>query len=105
MSLKEKLKFDCIYLHRKNRGGEREYFINISQNNMEIKENERVLTVRDWLIIQLIMMIPILNIIMWVKWLISDKTNQNLRNFLIASFVMLILGTLSYFIYSTFLAV
>lgn len=105
MSLKEKLKFNCIYLYRKNRGGEREYFINISQNNMEIKENERVLTVRDWLIIQLIMMIPILNIIMWVKWLISDKTNQNLRNFLIASFVMLILGTLSYFIYSTFLAV
>ena len=72
---------------------------------MEIKENERVLTVRAWLIIQLIMMIPILYLIMWVKWLISEKTNQNLRNFLIASFVMLILGTLSYFIYSTFLAV
>lgn len=59
---------------------------------MEIKENEKILTVKDWLKIQLIMMIPIVNLIMWVKWLVSDKTNVNLKNFLIASLIMVVIG-------------
>lgn len=61
---------------------------------MEIKENEKILTIKDWLKIQLIMMIPIVNLIMWVKWLVSDKTNVNLKNFLIASLIMIIIGML-----------
>lgn len=61
---------------------------------MEIKENEKILTIKDWLKIQLIMMIPIVNLIMWVKWLVSDKTNINLKNFLIASLIMIIIGML-----------
>lgn len=59
---------------------------------MEVKENEKVLTVKDWLKIQLIMMIPIVNLIMWIKWLVSDKTNINLKNFLIASLIMMVIG-------------
>ncbi len=34
---------------------------------MEVKENEKILTVKDWLKIQLIMMIPMINLIMWIK--------------------------------------
>lgn len=59
---------------------------------MEIKENEKILTVKDWLKIQLIMMIPIINLIVWIKWLVSDKTNVNLKNFLIASLIMMVIG-------------
>lgn len=59
---------------------------------MEVKENEKILTVKDWLKIQLIMMIPIVNLIMWIKWLVSDKTNINLKNFLIASLIMMVIG-------------
>ena len=59
---------------------------------MEVKENEKILIVKDWLKIQLIMMIPIVNLIMWIKWLVSDKTNVNLKNFLIASLIMMVIG-------------
>ncbi|MCQ9627343.1 MAG: hypothetical protein ACRDAG_11290 [Cetobacterium somerae] len=70
---------------------------------MDIKDNEKVLTVKDWIIIQIIMMIPIVNIIMWIKWLVSDKTNQNLKNFLIASLVMIVIGMIIWFLSMTFL--
>ncbi|MDX8336198.1 hypothetical protein [Candidatus Cetobacterium colombiensis] len=70
---------------------------------MDIRDNEKVLTVKDWIIIQIIMMIPIVNVIMWIKWLISDKTNQNLKNFLISSLIMLVIGGLFWFIFMTFL--
>ena len=78
-------------------------FIKISLFKMDIKDNEKVLTVKDWIIIQIIMMIPIVNIIMWIKWLVSDKTNQNLKNFLIASLVMLVIGAIIWFLSMTFL--
>ncbi|MGL5122687.1 MAG: hypothetical protein ACRC6K_00765 [Fusobacteriaceae bacterium] len=72
----------------------------------EVEENEKVLTVKDWLKIQLIMMIPILNIIMWIKWLVSDKTNKNLKNFLISSLVMLLIwATLVVVLWSTIIAI
>ncbi|WP_297434273.1 hypothetical protein [uncultured Cetobacterium sp.] len=78
-------------------------FVKISLFKMDIKDNEKVLTVKDWIIIQIIMMIPIVNIIMWIKWLVSDKTNQNLKNFLIASLVMLVIGAIIWFLSMTFL--
>ena len=78
-------------------------FIKISLFKMDIKDNEKVLTVKDWIIIQIIMMIPIVNIIMWIKWLVSDKTNQNLKNFLIASLVMIVIGMIIWFLSMTFL--
>lgn len=65
---------------------------------MDVKDNEKVLTVKSWIIIQIIMMIPIVNIIMWIKWLVSEKTNQNLKNFLIASLVMIFLGIIIWFL-------
>ncbi|MGL5207860.1 hypothetical protein [Cetobacterium sp.] len=81
----------------------REYLSKLSLLKMDIKDNEKVLTVKDWIIIQIIMMIPIVNIIMWIKWLVSDKTNQNLKNFLIASLVMLVIGMIIWFLSMTFL--
>lgn len=78
-------------------------FVKISLFKMDIKDNEKVLTVKDWIIIQIIMMIPVVNIIMWIKWLVSDKANQNLKNFLIASLVMIVIGMIICFLSLTFL--
>ena len=78
-------------------------FVKISLFKMDIKDNEKVLTVKDWIIIQIIMMIPIVNIIMWIKWLVSDKTNQNLKNFLIVSLVMIVICMIILFLSMTFL--
>lgn len=64
--------------------------------NMEetrvVKEQERVMSVKDWIKVTIIMMIPLVNIIMWIKWLVSDKTNLNLKNFLISGLVMMVIG-------------
>lgn len=70
---------------------------------MDVKDNEKVLTVKNWLVVQIIMMIPIVNIIMWIKWLVSDKTNQNLKNFLIASLIMIAIGMIIWVLSMAFL--
>ncbi|WP_297488437.1 hypothetical protein [uncultured Cetobacterium sp.] len=54
-------------------------------------EQERVMSVKDWIKVTIIMMIPFVNIIMWIKWLVSDKTNLNLKNFLISGLVMMVI--------------
>ncbi len=52
-------------------------------------ERERVLTVKDWLKIFLIGVVPILGFIMLIKWLVSDKTNLNLKNYVKASLIII----------------
>ena len=52
-------------------------------------ERERVLTVKDWLKIFLIGAVPILGFIMYIKWLVSDKTNLNLKNYLEAFLIIM----------------
>lgn len=75
--------------------------MNIEKVEIEIREQLKVLGVKDWLKYFFIMCIPIINIIMWIKWVISDKTNLNLKNFLIASLIMMLIGTLIYGIFFT----
>ena len=52
-------------------------------------ERERVLTVKDWLKIFLIGVVPILGFVMYIKWLVSDKTNLNLKNYLKALLILM----------------
>ena len=52
-------------------------------------ERERVLTVKDWLKIFLIGAVPILGFVMYIKWLVSDKTNLNLKNYVKASLIII----------------
>lgn len=63
-----------------------------------MEDNRKVMSVKDWIIVFLIMMIPIVNIVMWIKWLVSDKTNQNLKNFLISGLVMMAIGFVVWFL-------
>lgn len=67
-------------------------------NDYEVKENEKVLKIKDWVKINLLMMIPIINIIMCIIWLVSDKTNKNLKNFLMASLIILAIFFVVYLI-------
>lgn len=70
----------------------------MEQRELDIRENEKVLTVMDWIKIMILMAIPLLNIIMWIKWLVSEKTNKNLKNFLIATLVLIFIFSILYFI-------
>ena len=73
------------------------YHIRIQMNTEEhierdinkIREQEKVLGIKDWLKVLIIFMIPIVNIVMWIVWLVSEKTNLNLKNYLIASLILI----------------
>ncbi|MGL6063501.1 MAG: hypothetical protein ACRC0S_00190 [Fusobacteriaceae bacterium] len=76
----------------------------LREDEVEIKENEKVLTIKDWLKFYLIIFVPILNIIMCIKWLVSDKTNKNLKNYLISSLIifLIVIGIYGIFIFTIF---
>ena len=60
-----------------------------TEDHIEVREQEKVLRIKDWLKILIIFIIPIVNIVMWIVWLVSEKTNLNLKNYLIASLVFI----------------
>ena len=59
-------------------------------------ERERVLTVKDWLKIFLIGAVPILGFVMYIKWLVSDKTNLNLKNYLVTYLIFIMISSVLY---------
>ncbi len=61
----------------------------IGRDIKKIREQEKVLGIKDWLKVLIIFMIPIVNIVMWIVWLVSEKTNLNLKNYLIASLILI----------------
>ncbi|WP_279119502.1 hypothetical protein [Fusobacterium varium] len=61
----------------------------IERDINKIREQEKVLGIKDWLKVLIIFMIPIVNIVMWIVWLVSEKTNLNLKNYLIASLTLI----------------
>lgn len=65
----------------------------------KIREQEKVLSVKDWLKVLIIFIIPIVNIVMWIIWLVSEKTNLNLKNYLIANLVFIGIFMLLWFIF------
>lgn len=52
------------------------------------KQVAPVMTVKDWLIVSLIMIIPLVNIIMLFVWAFGDGTNPNKRNYCRAALIM-----------------
>ena len=61
----------------------------IERDINKIREQEKVLGIKDWLKVLIIFMIPIVNIVIWIVWLVSEKTNLNLKNYLIASLILI----------------
>lgn len=75
----------CIY-HTRIQMNTEEY---IETDIKKIREQEKVLGIKDWLKVLIIFMIPIVNIVMWIVWLVSEKTNLNLKNYLVASLILI----------------
>ena len=70
----------------------------IERDIKKIREQEKVLGIKDWLKVLIIFMIPIVNIVMWIVWLVSEKTNLNLKNYLIASLILIVIFLLLWII-------
>ena len=64
---------------------------------MPIKKN-KIITTHEWIIINLIMLIPVVNVIMLFIWAFSDNTNLNKSNWAKASLIVWIVGFLFYFL-------
>lgn len=69
-------------------------------------EGVPVMSIKDWFITLIPLLIPIVNIVVLVLWLISKKTNPNKKNFLIVETIVTvastaILGALGFLLFSS----
>ena len=60
--------------------------------NHSPSNNAPTMSIKDWLITFVIMMIPIVNLVMMIIWAIKAE-NPNKRNYFIATWIMLFAGT------------
>lgn len=60
-----------------------------NSTTVKVREQEKVVGVKKWVIVLILSMIPFLNIVIWIVWLASEKTNSNLKNYAAASFIIL----------------
>lgn len=61
------------------------------ETNYGLDQREKVMTVKNWLIASLILMIPIVNIVMLFVWAFGDSANKNKANYAKASLLMILL--------------
>lgn len=74
---------------------------------VSVPENERVMSVKEWVITYLILMIPVVNLVMYFVWAFGSEGNLNRKNWAKAN--LLILGVciglyLSFFFFILILA-
>jgi hypothetical protein len=50
------------------------------------------MSVGDWIVFYFLMVVPLVNILIWLVLLFSSGTNRSLKNLLIAQIVMVIIG-------------
>ena len=62
------------------------------------KTNEKIVTTSEWILTNLIMLIPIINIIMLFVWSFGNNTNLNKANWAKASLIVWTIGFIFYFI-------
>lgn len=60
------------------------------QMQVSMPENERVMSVKEWLITFLIMMVPVVNLVMYFVWAFGSEGNLNRKNWAKAN--LLIMG-------------
>lgn len=56
-----------------------------------------VMSVKDWLVVSLVMLVPIINLVMLFVWGFGDTSNPNKANWAKASLVMMVIGFTFYF--------
>lgn len=58
----------------------------------KIKEMAPVISTKEWLIMLLILMLPIVNIIMLIIWALDEEANTNKSNFAKAHLIWMAIG-------------
>nr|WP_024836028.1 hypothetical protein [Clostridium sp. 12(A)] len=76
-----------------------------NQYSTQMDPNKSVMTMGEWLITLLIMLVPCVNIIMMLVWAFGNG-NENRKNFCRASLIMqVILSVLGFILYAIFASI
>ncbi|MGK5507077.1 hypothetical protein [Brevibacillus formosus] len=70
-----------------------------------VAENEKVMTMKDWIIVSLFMMIPIANIVLLFVWAFGSDGNLNRKNWAKAGLLLLAILMGLYFVFGTIIAI
>ncbi|BFT74464.1 MULTISPECIES: hypothetical protein [Paenibacillus] len=74
--------------------------MSMETTNYGLDQREKVMTVKNWLITSLILMIPIANIVMLFVWAFGDSANKNKSNYAKASLIMMAIFIVLYAIFA-----
>jgi heme/copper-type cytochrome/quinol oxidase subunit 2 len=66
------------------------------QGVLPVPQNERVMSVKDWLITSLILCIPLVGIIMLFVWAFGGDVNKNKQNYAKASLIFVAIAFVVY---------
>ena len=64
----------------------------------KVENKDKVISISEWVVTKLILLVPIVNIIMLFVWAFNSKTNLNKSNWAKASIIVWTIGFLFYFI-------
>ncbi len=70
-----------------------------------VAENEKVMTMKDWIIVSLFMMIPIANIVLLFVWAFGSDGNLNRKNWAKAGLLLMAILMGLYFVFGTIAAI
>ncbi|GEC92602.1 hypothetical protein [Brevibacillus brevis] len=70
-----------------------------------IAENEKVMTMKDWILVSLFMMIPIANIVLLFMWAFGSDGNLNRKNWSKATLLLMAILLGLYFVIGTIIAI
>ncbi|CAI8965616.1 hypothetical protein [Brevibacillus sp. BC25] len=70
-----------------------------------VAENEKVMTMKDWILVSLFMMIPIANIVLLFMWAFGSDGNLNRKNWAKASLLLMAILLGLYFVFGTIIAI
>ncbi|WP_188069530.1 hypothetical protein [Brevibacillus brevis] len=70
-----------------------------------VAENEKVMTMKDWIVVSLFMMIPIANIVLLFVWAFGSDGNLNRKNWAKAGLLLMAILMGLYFVFGTITAI
>ncbi|MGF9908925.1 hypothetical protein [Brevibacillus porteri] len=70
-----------------------------------VAENEKVMTMKDWILVSLFMMIPIANIVLLFMWAFGSDGNLNRKNWSKATLLLMAILLGLYFVIGTIIAI
>jgi hypothetical protein len=59
------------------------------------------LTIGDWIGYHIFMLMPVINVIVWIMLIRNKDTNRTLKSFMVAQFVILIMFIIAGFVFGT----